>query len=161
MEPVPYQETSWTAVIALVLSLIAIIFIIVVVYLFSVNSAAITARVDDWVLRESGSTGTVASPESFVATPNTILNISPSIVAGYTVAINNYSGITSIVGTQRTTIFKIANNRTGSPGVAVNVTNGTGITFSPTTGVPNPLLIAAGTTATYMWVSATAVQRIE
>lgn len=158
MEPVPYEETSWTAVIALVLSLIAIIFIIVVVYLFSVNSAAITARVDDWVLKESGSTGTATSPESFVATPNTILNISPSIVAGYTVAINNYSGITSIVGTQRTTIFKIANNRSA---IAVAVVPGTGISFSPATGVPNPAVIAAGTTATYMWVSATAVQRIE
>jgi hypothetical protein len=150
------SETSWTAVIALVLAVIAIIFIIVVVFLFSVNSDIISARVDDWVLRESGTSGTVMTPESFVATPNTILNISPSIVAGYAVAINNYASISSIVGAQRTTIFKIANNRSLIP---VTVKEGSGISL--VAGVPSPTTVAPGTTATYMWVSATAVQRIE
>ncbi|CAH6420708.1 Hypothetical protein POVR2_LOCUS229 [uncultured virus] len=140
--------------------MIAIIFLIVVVYLFSVNSDIITVRVDDWTLVESGSSGTAMSPEPFTATPNTILNVSPSIVAGYTVAINNYASIGSIVGSGRTTLFKIANNRTPNPGITVNVVAGSGVSFAPSVAPPGNQ-VAPGTTATYMWVTSTTIQRIE
>lgn len=150
------EETSWTATIALVLSLIAIIFLIVVVYLFSVNSSVITNRIDDWTLKESGTSGTLATPEPFIATPNTILNLAPGISNPYYVQIQPYDGIGSIVTAGRTTIFQIVNTRSAS---SVVVSLPPGITFAP--GSPNPAAIGPNNTATYMWVSPTLVQRID
>jgi hypothetical protein len=152
-------ETSWTAVIALVISIIAIILIIIIVFLFRTNSSIIANQIDTWSVRDSGTTGTTTTPEAFVASPNSILRINSSATATYAVGISPYPDISSVVVNGRTTIFKIVHTEgtTGNP-ITVMPTPGSGVTII--TSTPSGSAIAYGTTATYIWVTPTTVQRI-
>jgi uncharacterized membrane protein YqiK len=155
-------ETSWTAVVALVISIIAIILIIIIVFLFRNNSSIITNQLDAWFVRDSGTSGTATTPEVFVASPNSILRIVPTIPAGYTVAIAQYTNIASVVVNGRTTLFKIVNTAVPTPPATpqpVAIVGASGVTVLPTS-VPAGNNVLPGTTATYMWISPTSVQRI-
>ncbi len=154
--PQPEQSSTsgWVAGFALFLAIIAIIFIIIVVFLFSRDTETVAELVDFWIVVPSGTTGTQASPMQYTASPNSILAVNAGIPVGFNTNIVPYANVaTNVTAGSRTSIFKIVNTLSAQS-VAVTFSEGTIL------GTGTPGTVAAGTSAEYMWVSSTTVQRI-
>lgn len=139
---------------ALVLVIIVIIIIIVLAVVFSRDTAAIANLVNYWTVVQGG---TVSEP--FVASPNSIYIANTAAPNGLTVTINQYPDIIANLATSnRATEFKISNNVPAGNTRTLNVNTTLGITF--VSGTPNPTIVSPGTTATYIWLSPTSIQRL-
>ena len=137
---------------ALALVIVVIIVIIILAVLFFRDTSAITNLVNFWTIQQ----GTTTSPEAFVASPNTVYIANSGMPPGMVVTINAFPDLNSVVVGNRGSEFKISNNLNATNTLNVNTTSG--ITFIP--GTPSPTTVAPGTTATYLWVTPTTIQRL-
>lgn len=153
-EPAPQSGgTSTVAIVALVIAIIVAIFIIIIVYLFVSGGSSVNNIVSEYSTKFLDNT--VA--QTIDGSPNTIYVVNPGSPATgttYNITLNIYTSITSYVYTGRTTLFWI--DAIGVPtGTTINIVKGTGVTFAATTGPAQPGVVTPGTSALYMWYSAT------
>lgn len=130
--------------------------IIIAIYIFQRDSDLSRALTDQWVVTRGGTT----SGENFNATPNGIYIVNSAVTTGFVVNVVSYANIATGVTATTTTLF-IIDNTTG--GAAVTVTPSTGapsVTGAKPGGVPNPATVAVGTSATFMWLDATNIKRL-
>jgi hypothetical protein len=146
-------ETSWTATIALIIALLALIIIIVVAIFAFRDITDVADLVNFWTVVN----GTAVATESFTASPNNIYRASSSLTAPITVNIVGYPAIATTLVNSRTTMFKIDNTGTNQ---IVNVTFTGGTFVANPTNTTFPIVVAPGTTATYIFASATQVERL-
>ena len=147
-------ETSWTATIALILAILALIIIIVVAVFAFRDTSTISDLVNFWTVQA----GATTSPESFTASPNSIYSVNSAIASGFTVNLVAYPGIATSLSGSRTTLFKI-DNISSTQNVIVTPPSG-GSFASRASTAPDPALVTAGTTATYMWTMTNQVKRL-
>lgn len=139
---------------ALVLVIIVIIIIIILAVVFARDTAAVANLVNYWTVQPGGT-----ASEGFVASPNSIYIANTAAPSGITITINAYPDIAANLATSnRATEFKISNNVPSGGTRVLKVNTTSDITF--VSGTPSPTTIAAGTTATYIWLSPTSIQRL-
>ena len=139
---------------ALVLVIIVIIIVIILAVVFARDTTAVANLVNFWTVQQ----GAITS-ESFIASPNSIYIANTAAPSGITVTINAYPDVVANLTTAgRATEFKISNNVPSGNARTLNVNTTTDITF--VSGTPNPAVVAPGTTATYVWLSPTSIQRL-
>ena len=137
---------------ALALVIVVIIVIIILAVLLFRDAASASGLINGWTIQQ----GATTTPEAFIASPNTVYIANSGMPPGMIVTINPFPDLNSVVVGTRGTEFQISNNLNATNSLTVNTTSG--ITFIP--GTPSPGTVLPGTTATYLWVTPTTIQRL-
>lgn len=141
----PVEETSYTAIFALIIAVVAIIILIVVIFFFSENQAIIKDVVGQW----SVSQGVTTATATFTGNPNSIYQAPSTLTVAQTLTVAPYTNISSFVTSAATTVFKIDNTSGGNT-----------ITLTPTPasgGLASPGDVPKGAVYEYQWIPGTTV----
>jgi hypothetical protein len=148
---------DWVGWIALFIAIFALIVIIVVVYIFERDNGLIRTFTDRFAI----TTGTAASPDSFVASPASIYIVNSGARGAFVLNITAYPNIDIGLAQGFGTQFQVDN--TTSPATVTVVAPGgaaTSVTGAKPGGVASPAVVAPGTTGTFLWLTASTIKRL-
>ena len=149
--------TSWIAIFALILAVFAIIVFIVTIYLFQRDNDLLRTFADRYaVIRGSGT-----ASDTFQGAPDSIYIVNSAAKDAFGLTLTAYASINTGVTGDFTTQFIIDNTTSNNATVTVTPPGGiSSVTGAKPGGVVNPATVAPGTSATFIWLSSTAIKRL-